>query len=54
MKQKCGQAFQLLKGCFVLTCNKCYKLNGEVSNIATHGQGEQTDVPKFMFSWIFV
>jgi len=28
MKQNCGQAFQLFKGCYVLTCIKHYKLNG--------------------------
>jgi hypothetical protein len=54
MKQRCGHAFQLVKGCFVLTCVKRYELNEEVSNIAMHGQGEKANVPKFMFSWIFV
>ncbi len=54
MNQRCGHAFQLVKGCFALTGVKCYELNEEVSNIATHGQGEKANVPKFMLSWIFV
>ncbi len=54
MKQRCGHAFQLIKGCFALTNVKCYELNEELSNIATHGQGKKTNVPKFMLSWIFV
>jgi hypothetical protein len=33
MKQNYGNAFQLIKGCFTLTCTRCYKLNGEISNI---------------------
>jgi hypothetical protein len=54
MKQRCGHAFQLIKGCFALTSVKRYELDEEVSNIATHGQGEEADMPKFMLSWIFV
>ncbi len=54
MKQRCGQAFQPIKRCFALTGIKRYELNEKVSNITTHGQGEEADVPKFMFSWIFV
>jgi len=54
MKQRCGHAFQPIKGCFALTSIKRYKLNEQVSNIVTQGQGEEVDVPKFMFSWIFV
>jgi hypothetical protein len=50
MKQKCGHAFQPIKGCFVLTCIKRQELNGEVSNIAAHGQGEEVDVQKFMLN----
>jgi hypothetical protein len=33
MKQNYGHAFELIKGCFVLTCTGHYKLNGEVFNI---------------------
>jgi hypothetical protein len=54
MKQRCEHAFQLVKGCFTLTGVKRYELNEEVSNIATHGQGEKANVPKFTVSWIFV
>jgi hypothetical protein len=54
MKQICGQTFQLVKKCFVLTCIKHYELNREASNIAMHGQGEEVDVPKVMLNWIFV
>ncbi len=54
MKQRCGHAFQLVKRCFALTSVKPYELNEEVSNIATHGQGEKANVPKFMLIWIFV
>ncbi len=54
MKQRCGHAFQPIKRCFALTSIKHYKLNEQVSNIVTHGQGEKTNVPKFMFSWTFV
>jgi hypothetical protein len=54
MKQRCGHAFQPIKGCFALTSIKRYELNKEVSNIATHGQGKKVNVLKFMFSWIFV
>ncbi len=54
MKQRCGHAFQLVKRCFALTSVKRYELNEEVCNIATHGQGEKANVPKFMLSWIFV
>ncbi len=54
MKQRCGHAFQPIKGCFVLTGIKHYELNEKVSNIAMHKQGEEANVPKFMLSWIFV
>jgi hypothetical protein len=54
MKQRCGHAFQLVKRCFALTGVKRYELSEKVSNIATHGQGEKANVPKFMLSWIFV
>ncbi len=53
MKQNYGHAFQLIKGCYDLTCIMCYELNGEVSNIATHGKGEEAYVPRFMLSGIF-
>ncbi len=33
MKQNYGNAFQLIKRCFALTCIRWYKFNGEVSNI---------------------
>ncbi len=52
MKQSCGHAFQFIKRCYVLTSIRCYKLNGEVSNIATHGKGEETYVPRLMLSGI--
>ncbi len=35
MKQNYGNAFQLVKRCFALTCIRWYKFNGEVSNIDT-------------------
>jgi len=54
MKQRCGHAFQPIKGCFALTSIKRYELKEQVSNIVTHRQGEEANVPKFMFSWIFV
>jgi hypothetical protein len=54
MKQRCGHLLQRCKRCFALTSVKRYELNEEVSNIATHGQGEKANVPKFMLSWIFV
>jgi hypothetical protein len=53
MKQRCGHAFQPIKGCFVLKCIKRWELNGKISNIATHGQGEEANVRKFMLNWIF-
>ncbi len=53
MKQNNGHAFQLVKGCYALTCIRCYELNGEVSNIAAHGKREEADVPRLMFSGIF-
>jgi hypothetical protein len=53
MKQSYGHAFQLIKGCFALTCIRHYKLNGEVSNIAAHGKGEEADVPWLMLNGIF-
>jgi hypothetical protein len=54
MKQRCGHAFQLVNGCFALTGIKRYELNKEVSNVATHGQGEEINVRKFMLNWIFI
>ncbi len=33
MKQNYGNAVQPIKGCFILTCTRHYKLNGELSNI---------------------
>jgi hypothetical protein len=53
MKQNYGHAFQLIKGCYVLTSIRRYKLNGEVSNIAAHGKGEEAYVPRLMLSGIF-
>jgi hypothetical protein len=53
MKQNYGHAFQLVKGCFALIGIRHYKLNGEVFNIATHGKGEEVDVPRLMFNGIF-
>jgi hypothetical protein len=53
MKQNYGHAFQLIKGCYVLTGIRHCKLNGEVSNIATHGKKEGTNVPRLMLSGIF-
>ncbi len=53
MKQSYGHAFQLVKGCFALIGIRHYKLNGEVSNIATHGKGEEVDVPRLMLNGIF-
>ena len=44
MKQRCGHAFQPIKGCFVLKCIKRWELNGKISNIAADGQGEEVDV----------
>jgi hypothetical protein len=54
MKQSYGRTFQQVKRCFALTSIKHYKFNGEVSNIAAHGKGEEADVPRFMFNGIFV
>ncbi len=53
MKQSYGHAFQLIKGCYVLTCIRHYKLIGEVSNIVAHGKGEEAYVPRLMLSGIF-
>jgi hypothetical protein len=53
MKQSYGHAFQLIKGCFALIGIRHYKLNGKVSNIATHGKGEEVDVPRLMLNGIF-
>ncbi len=53
MKQSYGHAFQLVKGSLALTCIGRYKLNGEVSNITTHGKGEETTVPRLMLNGIF-
>ncbi len=53
MKQNCGHAFQLVKGCFSLIGIRHYKLNGEVSNITTHGKGEEVDVLRLMLNGIF-
>ncbi len=33
MKQNYGNVIQPIKGCFILTCTRHYKLNGELSNI---------------------
>jgi hypothetical protein len=52
MKQNYGHAFQLIKGCFALIGIRHYKLNGKVSNIATHGKGEEV-VPRLMLNGIF-
>jgi hypothetical protein len=52
MKQSYGHAFQLVRGCFALIAIRHYKLNGEVSNIATHGKGEEVDVPRLMLNGI--
>jgi hypothetical protein len=52
MKQSCGHAFQFIKRCYVLTSIRCYKFNGEVSNIAAHGKGEEAYVPRLMLSGI--
>ncbi len=52
MKQSYGHAFQFIKRCYVLTSIRCYKLNGEVSNIAAHGKGEEACVPRLMLSGI--
>jgi hypothetical protein len=54
MRQSYGCACQLVEGCYALTCIRCYELNGEVSNIAAHGKGEEADVPRLMFNGIFV
>jgi hypothetical protein len=54
MKQNYGHAFQQVKGCYTLTNIRHYELNGKVSNIATHGKGEEANVPTFMFNGIFV
>jgi len=53
MKQSCGHAFQLIKGCYALTSTRHYELNGEVSNIVAHGKGEGTNVLRLMLSGIF-
>ncbi len=53
MKQNYGHAFELVKGCFALIGIRQYKLNGEVSNIATHGKGEEVDAPRVMLNGIF-
>jgi hypothetical protein len=53
MKQNYGQAFQLVKGCSSLIGIRRYELIGEVSNIATHGKGEKTDVLRLMLNGIF-
>jgi hypothetical protein len=53
MKQSYGPAFQLVKGCFALIGIRHYKLNGEISNIATHGKGKEVDVPRLMLNGIF-
>jgi hypothetical protein len=53
MKQNYEHAFQLIKGCFALIGIRHYKLNGEGFNIATHGKGEEVDVPRLMFNGIF-
>jgi hypothetical protein len=52
MKLNCGQAFQPIKRCFVLTIIRHYELNKDISDIATHGKGE-VDVPRLMFNGIF-
>ncbi len=52
MKQTYGHSFQLVKGCYALTCIRRYELNGEVSNIVAHGKGE-LDVPRLMLSGFF-
>jgi hypothetical protein len=53
MKQNCGQAFQLVKGCYALIGIKRYELNRKVSNIVAHGKGKEVDVPRLMFNGIF-
>ncbi len=53
MKQSYGDAFQVVKGCSALTSIRHYKFNGEVSNIAAHGKGEETYVPRLMLNGIF-
>jgi hypothetical protein len=53
MKQSYGHAFHLIKGCYALTSIKHYKLNGEISNIAAHGKGEEPHVPRLMLNGIF-
>ncbi len=53
MKQSYGYAFQLIKGCFALIGIRHYKLNGKVSNIATHGKGEKVNVLRLMLNGIF-
>jgi hypothetical protein len=54
MKQNYGHAFQQVKGSYTLTNIRHYELNGKVSNIATHGKGEEANVPMFMLNGIFV
>ncbi len=53
MKQRCGHLLQRCKRCFALTSVKRYELNEEVSNIATHGQGEKANVPKSLVGFLF-
>jgi hypothetical protein len=53
MKQSCGQAFQLIKGCSALISIKHYKLNGKVFDIVTHAKGEEANVPKLVLNGIF-
>jgi hypothetical protein len=53
MKQNYGHVFQLVKGCYVLTCIRHWELNGEVSNIVAHEKIEGTNVPKLMLTRIF-
>jgi len=53
MKQNYGHAFQQVKGCSTLTSIRHYELNEKVSHIATHGKGEEADVPRLMLNGIF-
>ncbi len=54
MKQNYGQAFQLVKMCFVLISIRHYKHNEQVFNIGAHGIGEEANVPTLMLNGIYV
>jgi hypothetical protein len=50
MKQNYGQVFQLVEGCYALTCISHYELIGEISNIVAHGKGEEAYELRLMFN----